>query len=212
MEGRIESVFVPTGLSPLDDFLGGGLSAGHMVVVNTASGHGKTAFAMGNLALAAAKAGIRTAVFSLEMTQRRVFHRMLAADSAVPVMAHMREGLDPHDYSRLTYSADRLCTYPVEVYGTRYNSVETIRGICEQVKSHHGSLGLVVVDYLQLLRSPNPELGSSDHGAISENMTGFRELSNELECVCALLSQPTVSQRRTSSPPSDADTKGGGSI
>ena len=70
----------------------------------------------------------------------------------------------------------------------------------------------MVVDYLQLLRSPNPELGSSDHGAISENMTSFRELSNELECVCALLSQPTVSQRRSASPPTDADTKGGGSI
>jgi replicative DNA helicase len=41
---------------------------------------------------------------------------------------------------------------------------------------------------------------------------GFRELSNELNCVVALLSQPTVSQRRGGSPPTDADTKGGGSI
>jgi replicative DNA helicase len=212
MEGRVAHVFVPTGLGPLDEFLGGGLKAGHMVVINTASGHGKTAFAVSNLALAAARAGVRTAVFSLEMTPRRVFHRMLAADSAVPVMAQTREGLDPHDYSKMTYSADRLCGFPLDVYGTKYNSAEAIRGICEQIHDRHGSLGLVVVDYLQLLRSPNPELGSSDHGAISENMTSFRELSNELECVCALLSQPTVSQRRTANPPSDADTKGGGSI
>jgi len=212
MEGRIENVFVPTGLRPLDEFLGGGLKAGHMVVINTASGHGKTAFAVGNLALSAAKAGVRTAVFSLEMTPRRVFHRMLAADSGVPVMAQTREGLDPLDYSKMTYSADRLCTLPLEVYGTKYNTAEGIRGICEQLNDRYGSIGLVIVDYLQLLRSPNPELGSSDHGAISENMTAFRELSNELECVCALLSQPTVSQRRSASPPTDADTKGGGSI
>ena len=212
MEGRVENVFVPTGLGPLDGFLGGGLKAGHMVVVNTASGHGKTAFSVGNLALSAAKAGVRTVVFSLEMTPRRVFHRMIAADSGVPVMAQTREGLDPHDYSKMTYTSDRLCTLPLEVYGTKYNSAAAIRGICEQLHDRYGSLGLVVVDYLQLLRSPNPELGSSDHGAISENMTSFRELSSELECVCALLSKPTVSQRRSASPPTDADTKGGGSI
>jgi len=208
MEGRVAITHVPTGVAPLDHFLGGGLSSGHLVVVNTASGHGKTAFAVGNLALSAGVAGVETAIFSLEMTPRRVYHRILAADSAVPVSAQMKVGLDPHDFSRMTYSGDRLCQLPIKVYGTGYNSFEAIRGACMQ----HEGLGLVVVDYLQLLRSPDPELGSSDHGAIAENMAGFRELSNELECVVALLSQPTVAQRRTGKPPTAADTKGGGSI
>lgn len=209
--GEITDTRLPTGIRSLDDHLGGGLRTGWQVVVMSAAGHGKTAFAVNNLALSAAKAGHPVVICSLEMQPKEVIGRMVAAESGVPVHVHDRAGLDPYDLSRLMGAADQVYNLPIRIIGARHGNIESITSVARQVKAQYGSLGMVVVDYLQLMKSTDNAEASSEE-KISTNSGALKLLANELDCVSVVLSQPVLSAKRDKKRPSITQAKGSGSI
>lgn len=209
--GEITDTRLPTGLSKLDEYLGGGLKTGWQVVVMSAAGHGKTAFAVNNLAMSAAKAGHPVLICSLEMQAKEVIGRMVAAESGVPVHVHDRAGLDPLDYSRMMRAADVVFGLPIRIIGARHGTVESIMSVARQMKAQHGNLGMVIVDYLQLMRTPEKADASSEE-KISGNSGALKLMANELDCVSVVLSQPILSAKRDKKRPSITQAKGSGSI
>ncbi len=210
-EGKITTTRVPTGLRILDEHLGGGLKTGWLVQVMTASGHGKTSFAVNNLALAAAKAGHPVIVVSLEMKAQEIFARMIGAEAGVSVHYHERIGLSAEDHSRLIKGANTVMPLPIRVLDSRYSSSEAIFAVARRMKARHGSLGMVVVDYIQLMRSSLNEDALGEE-VIAANSAAMKRMAVELDCVTVLLSQPTLGAKRAKTRPHISDAKGSGSI
>tara|TARA_R100000655_G_scaffold28392_1_gene57684 strand:- start:12235 stop:13575 length:1341 start_codon:yes stop_codon:yes gene_type:complete len=212
MEGEITDTRIPTGLRTLDDRLGGGVRTGWQIVVLSSAGHGKTAFAVNNLALSAAKAGHPVLICSLEMQPSEVVGRMVAAESGVPVHVHDRPGLESYDFSKIMGAADRINALPIRIIGAKHGTLEGIVSVARQMHAENGRLGMVVVDYLQLMKSPSADMANGDERAISANSGGLKLMANELDCVSVLLSQPVLSAKRDMKRPTIQQAKGSGSI
>jgi replicative DNA helicase len=211
-EGRITDTRLPTGLSSLDDHLGGGLKTGWQVVVMSAAGHGKTALSVNNLALAAAKKGHPVLICSLEMKPTEIYARLMAAECGVPVHVHDRPGMDPYDMSRLIDAANLVHALPISVIDSRHGSIPEIRRAAQRMKAQHGRVGMVVVDYIQLMKSGSGKRESTTEEDIASNSKGLKHMAVELDCVTVLLSQPTLASKRDKKRPSVSHSKGSGSI
>tara|TARA_Y100000593_G_scaffold71022_1_gene130365 strand:+ start:1017 stop:2339 length:1323 start_codon:yes stop_codon:yes gene_type:complete len=210
--GELVETRIPTGVRCLDDHLGGGFKTGWQVVVLSAAGHGKTAFAVNNVALTAARAGHPVLICSLEMQSREVYGRMIAAISGVPVHIHDRPGLTPDEFSRFAHGANTVKPLPIKVIGSEYGSVSDIRRVARQMKSEYGRVGLVVVDYLQLMKSGSSRKDSTAEEDIATNSKGLKHLAVELDCTTVVLSQPTLAAKRDQKRPKVLHAKGSGSI
>ena len=210
-DGKIIATRIPTGVGVLDEHLGGGLKTGWQVQVMTASGHGKTSFAVNNLALSAAKAGHPVLIVSLEMKAQEIFARMIGAEAGVSVHYHERLGLSGQDHSRLAKGANVVMPLPIRVLDGKYGSAEAIFAVARRMKARHGSLGMVVVDYIQLMRSSLNEDALGEE-VIAANSAAMKRMAVELDCVTVVLSQPTLGAKRTKARPSISDAKGSGSI
>lgn len=209
--GRIVATRVPTGLAGLDEHLGGGLKTGWQVQVMTASGHGKTSFAVNNLALSAAKAGFPVLIVSLEMKPTEIYARLIGCEAGVSVHYHERLGLSPDDHSHLAYGANQIKPLPIRVVASQYASADAISAVAKRMKGRHGSLGMVVVDYIQMMQSSlnKDALGEE---VIAANSAALKRMAVELDCVTVVLSQPTLGAKRTRQRPHISDAKGSGSI
>ncbi len=212
MEGDITDTRLPTGIGILDSHLGGGFRTGWQVVVMSSAGHGKTAISINNFALSAAKAGHPVLICSLEMQPKEVIGRMVACESGVPAHVHDRFGLDPLDYSRMVGAADVIRTLPIRIIGAQHGSLDGVVSIARQMKVEYGRLGMVVVDYLQLMKSPSEDVAQGDERAISTNSGGLKLMANELDCVSVLISQPILAAKRDRKRPTIQQAKGSGSI
>ena len=209
-DGEQPSPRISTGIEPLDRVLGGGFRSGWLVLVTSLNGHGKTALAVNGFAWAVAKAGRPVLIVSLEMPAEQLFGRLIAAESGVPVSSHDSGKLTPEQLSHLTYGADRVSTAPIRVSGHECGTIEATMDAARSLKAERGDLGMVVVDYIQLMR----------HAARASNRTeelervsrGLKEMAMELDCVVVGISQPTMAAKRTKTRPSIRDSKGSGAI
>ena len=209
--GELVETRVTTGLRSLDDHLGGGLKTGWQVVVLSAAGHGKSALAVNNMALSAAKAGHPVLICSLEMQPGEVYGRMIAAESGVPVHIHDRPGLSGDEFTRFFHGANVVKPLPIKVIDSRYGSVGEIRRVARQMRAEHGRLGLVIVDYLQLMKSSTRRDATAEED-IATNSKGLKHLAVELDCTTVVLSQPTLAAKRDQKRPKVLHAKGSGSI
>ena len=200
-----------TGLRSLDEHLGGGLKPGWQVVILSAAGHGKSALAVNNMALSAAKAGHPVLICSLEMQPGEVYGRMIAAESGVPVHIHDRPGLTGDEFTRFFHGANVVKPLPIKVIDSRYGSVGEIRRVARQMRAEHGRLGLVIVDYLQLMKSSARKDATAEED-IATNSKGLKHLAVELDCTTVVLSQPTLAAKRDQKRPKVLHAKGSGSI
>ena len=175
-----------TGFADLDDLLGG-LQPSALYVVGARPAMGKTAFALTLAAHAAIKEGKTTLIFSLEMGQLELTSRLLASESRVDAK-RMRDGnLSDGDWKKISDGVSRLSAAPIWVDDNPSLTVLDIRGRARRVKSRQGELGLVIVDYLQLMsggaRSESRQL------EISEISRNLKILARELEVPVVALSQ-----------------------
>jgi replicative DNA helicase len=201
-----------TGIAALDQHLGG-LQPGWLVEVFSQSKMGKTAFSVGNLAVAAASAGHRVAIFSLEMPEEEVAGRMLATLSGVP--SHIqRTNMDPEDLDRFTVACGVLGSLPIKIMGPEALTPSKLR-----TRARRELLGcshpLVIVDYLQLMAGDNKRDNSTD--VLSKAAQGCKNLARELQATVVLVVQPTgESERETRHAKgrrlSRADMRGGQAI
>jgi replicative DNA helicase len=176
---------VPTGFTKLDE-LTSGLQPSDLIIVAGRPSMGKTALALDIAAHAAVEGGIPSAIFSLEMAKEQLALRMLCSEAKVD--AHRLRGgfLSESDWPKLTRAAGSLSEAPIFIDDTPGLSALEMRAKSRRMKAEH-NLGLVVVDYLQLMRgradSDNREQEISD---ISRSL---KALAKELNVPVMALSQ-----------------------
>ncbi|KAF0811371.1 Replicative DNA helicase [Andreprevotia sp. IGB-42] len=173
---------VPVGLADFDE-LTGGLQAGDLVIVAGRPAMGKTAFAM-HCAQAVA-ANRMVALFCLEMGEQQTAMRTLATQSGINMKALQRGRLDDADWAQLANGVERAADLQM-VFDFHSNpSLARIAGKCRKLKRQHG-LGLVVVDYLQLMSDDGSENRTQEISRISR---GLKAIAKDLQVPVIALSQ-----------------------
>jgi replicative DNA helicase len=177
---------VPSGYTDLDQHLYG-LQPSNLIVVGSRPSMGKTAFALGLASHAAARANIPTLFFSLEMSHVEIAQRVLCCEARVDA-GRVRNGkLVESDWSKISSAIGRIGTAPLFIDDNPNVTVMDIRAKARRMKSAEGGLGLVVVDYLQLMTGRNS--AESRQVEISEISRGLKILARELQIPVVALSQ-----------------------
>lgn len=210
-------VGVTTGLIDLDKKLGG-LHPSDLLILAGRPSMGKTALAT-NMAFNAAKAvlkerdgGAAVAFFSLEMSAEQLASRILSAESGIVSDKIRRGDLTGEDFQRFSDVAKELATLPLFIDDTPALSISALRTRCRRLKRQH-DLGLIVVDYLQLLSGSR--LGGSDNRVqeISEITRALKALAKELNVPVLALSQLSRAvEQRDDKRPQLSDLRESGSI
>src|SRR5487761_754430 len=199
---------VPTGYTDLDRLLAG-LQPSNLVVVGARPSMGKTAFALG-AAVHAALTGVPVLFFSLEMSHLELAQRVLSAEARVDA-TRMRNGrLLNTDYTKVTNAISRLSAAPLHIDDNPNVTVMDIRARARRMKSREG-LGLVVVDYLQLMSGRHS--AENRQVEISEISRGLKILARELNIPVVALSQLSRTlESRADKRPMLADLRESGAI
>jgi replicative DNA helicase len=201
---------VPTGYEDLDK-LTAGLQPADLIIVAGRPGMGKTAFAL-NIATNAAYAGVGAAVFSLEMAKEQLVLRMLCSEARVN-SAKVRSGyLGERDFPQLARAAAKLHEAPIYIDDTPAISVLELRAKARRLLRDRGKkVGLIVVDYLQLMRGMGP--ASNREQEISEISRSLKALAKELNVPVIALSQLNRKvEDRTGRRPQMSDLRESGAI
>ena len=204
-----EGPLVFTGFKELDSCLRG-LRPGQLVVVAGRPGMGKSALASG-FALHSASQGLPVLFFSLEMGKEEVSKRMVSSLGQIKFEKLEREVLEgQEDVERLEEGIKALEALPVFLDDSPDLSMMEIRTKCRRMKAR-GGLGLVVVDYLQLLSSTRPQENRQQE--ISGFSRSLKMLSKEMGCPVLALSQLNRSpEMREGKRPQLSDLRESGSI
>lgn len=176
---------VPTGFTKLDA-LTSGLQPSDLIIVAGRPSMGKTALALNITQHAAIEDGIPSAIFSLEMAKEQLALRLLCSEAKVD--AHRLRGgfLSETDWPKLTRAAGSLSEAPIFIDDTPGLTVLEMRAKSRRLKAEH-NLGLVVVDYLQLMRGrANSETREQEISDISRSL---KALAKELRLPVIALSQ-----------------------
>ena len=202
---------ISTGLYPLDKALGGGFRPGWLVLVMRLNGHGTPALAVHGFAWSVACEQRRPAlIVSLEMPADQLIARLIAAESGIPVQMHDQIGLNEDQLVSMTHAAQKVSAAPIRVVGHQAATIDGVRQAARSYKAQKGDLGIIVVDYIQLMRSGKKTGNRTEE--LEQISRGLKELAMELDCVVVSISQPTMAAKRTKDRPTIRDSKGSGAI
>lgn len=176
----------PSGYDDLDKITGG-FQKSDLIIVACRPSVGKTSFSLGVSRYAAARAKMPVAFFSLEMAREQLVTRLLAAEAKVDSQRIRSGNLTEQDWARLTRAAGVLSEAPVFIDDTASLTVLEVRGKARRLKAEIGNIGLIVVDYLQIM-GVNKSAQSREN-AISEISRGLKALAKELNVPVIALSQ-----------------------
>ncbi|BBA69533.1 replicative DNA helicase [Geobacter sulfurreducens] len=215
---RIETLYekkehvtgVPTGFYDLDKMTAG-FQPGDLIIIAGRPSMGKTAFSLNIAQYVAAHADppLPVAVFSLEMSKESLVMRLLCSESRVDA-SRLRTGhLVDTDWHKLTHGADKLSKARLYIDDTPAIPVLEMRAKARRLKAENG-LGMIVVDYLQLMRGSSQE---SRQQEISEISRSLKALAKELDVPVVALSQLNRSlESRTDKRPMMSDLRESGAI
>jgi replicative DNA helicase len=200
---------LPTGFTDLDEATTG-FNKGDLIVIGARPGMGKTAFCLNIVTHIGQEVKSPIAVFSLEMTKEQIVLRMLCSEAEVDSKA-VRSGYhSKEDYRKLVNAAGRLADAPIYIDDS-FNSILEIRAKSRRLKAEHG-LGLVVVDYLQLMSGVNTFAAREQ--VISDISRSLKALAKDLSVPVIVISQLNRSceQRGENKRPIIADLRESGAI
>ncbi len=200
---------IPTGYTEFDK-LTAGLQAGELIVIAGRPSMGKSTLAVNIAENAAIGAKVPTAIFSMEMPSQQLAFRMIASLGRVD-QTHLRTGKFPdEDWSRINTAVQLMSDAPIFIDDSASLSPTEIRARARRLKREH-DLGLIVVDYLQLMHVH----GSTENRAteISEISRSLKALAKELELPIIALSQLNRSvEQRPDKRPVMSDLRESGAI
>ena len=200
---------ISTGYNEFDKMTAG-LQPGDLVIVAGRPSMGKTTLAVNMAENAAIGSQVPTAIFSMEMPAQQLAFRMISSLGRVD-QTHLRTGNFPdEDWSRINTAVQLMSEAPIFIDDTPGLSPGEIRARARRLQREHG-LGLIVVDYLQLMQVP----GNKENRAteISEISRGLKALAKELSCPVIALSQLNRSvEQRTDKRPVMSDLRESGAI
>lgn len=178
---------VPTGFADLDNYLSG-LQPSDFILVAARPSMGKTAFVLNVAENVAIKQGITTAIFSLEMSNVQLVNRMLSLESTVDADKLRKGRLDSSDWGRLVEGADSIAKSHLIIDDTPGISIAELRSKCRKYKMEN-DLGLVIIDYLQLMSGSGGSRSDSRQQEISDISRSLKALARELDVPVVTLSQ-----------------------
>ncbi|MBT3270123.1 replicative DNA helicase [Candidatus Poribacteria bacterium] len=183
-------VGIPTGLPDLDQLLYG-LNPADLMVVAARPSMGKSAFAhniAANVACRSDEDRQAVAIFTLEMGREQILTRMLATLGRID-MSRIRQGtLNSDDWRRLSEAAGQLETAQIFINDTPGITLMEVRAESRRLKMRYPNLGLVIVDYLQMLQGGTRAHHSREQ-EISDYSRSLKELARELDVTVMALSQ-----------------------
>ena len=203
---------VPTGFVDLDEKTAG-LQPGDLIIVAGRPSMGKTAFALNMAENVAVDNGLPVAVFSMEMGGTQLAMRMLGSISRVD-QHRMRTGrLNDEEWGKLSSAMGKLHDAPIFIDETAALNALELRSRARRLRRQCGKLGLIVVDYLQLMSGSSQSSSENRATEISEISRGLKALAKELEVPVVALSQLNRAlEQRNDKRPMMSDLRESGAI
>ena len=178
---------VPTQFYDLDDKTAG-LHGSELILVAARPAMGKTAFALNIATNAALRANVPVAIFSLEMSKDQLVNRILCSEAMVDSNKVRTGKLEEEDWVKLAEAIGPLSESGIYIDDTPGISIMEIRTKCRKLKMEK-NIGLIVIDYLQLIVGSNRRSGGSREQEISEISRSLKILAKELNVPVIALSQ-----------------------
>ncbi|GAF41938.1 replicative DNA helicase [Agrilactobacillus composti DSM 18527 = JCM 14202] len=189
---------LPTGYKELDKITAG-LHEDELIILAARPGVGKTAFALNIAQNIGTKIDTSIALFSLEMGAEQLVNRMLCAEGSIE-SNHLRTGqLNDEEWNNLIVAMGSLSKAQIYIDDTPGVRIAEIRAKCRRLAKEKGNLGLIVIDYLQLIEGSGQENRQQEVSAISRSL---KKLAKELHVPVIALSQLSrgVEQRQDKRP------------
>ena len=200
---------LPSGFSELDKMTTG-FHDDELIILTARPGVGKTAFALNVAQFVGLKTDKTVAMFSLEMGAEQLVQRMLASEGLIDSQ-HLRTGqLTDEEWRKLVVAAGSLDNTSIYIDDTPGIKMSEIRAKARRLAKEKGNLGLIVIDYLQLIEGPRSESRQQEVSAISRQL---KKLAKELHIPVIALSQLSRSvEQRQDKRPVLSDIRESGSI
>ena len=173
---------VPTGFTDLDKMTSG-LQPGDLVIIAGRPSMGKTSLAINMAEHVALEAGLPVGIFSMEMGASQLVMRMLGSVGRLDQHKVRTGRLADEDWRRLTDAVGRLNEAPIHIDETAALNALELRARARRLHRQYGKLGLIVVDYIQLM-------SASSHG--ENRATEISEISRSLKALAKELSVPVI--------------------
>ena len=202
---------VPTGFKDLDNKLSG-LQNSDLIILAARPSMGKTSLALDIARNAAIRHNIPTAIFSLEMSTQQLVDRMLSAESRVDAWRLRTGALNlEEEFGRITAALDPLSKAPLYIDDQAANNILKIRSVVRRLK-HEKNLGLVVIDYLQLMTPTHTKGVDNVVQQITEISHSLKQLAKEFDIPVLALSQLSRAVEQRGGKPRLSDLRDSGSI
>ena len=201
---------IPTGLTDLDNRILG-LNKGELVLIASRPGMGKTSIAMNIVMNAAKTTGKAVAVFSLEMSREQLVSRQLSGEARIDNQKLLKGNLNAEEWRRIVTAASTVSATNILIDDNPTLSVADMNAQCRRVSN----LGLVVVDYLQLMQSAGGKQNSSDNRQqiVADMSRMLKIMAKELEVPVLCLSQLSrANEGRSDKRPMLSDLRESGAI
>jgi replicative DNA helicase len=201
---------LPTGFKGLDNLLAG-LQKSDLLILAARPAMGKSTLALNIAQNIAIKQGVPVGVFSLEMSKEQLVDRLLAAEAGIDSWRLRTGNLEDKDFEKLNKAMGVLAEAPIYFDNSAMANVMEMRTKARRLQSEH-DLGLVVIDYLQLMSGRNNG-GENRVQEISEISRGLKGLARELDVPVIALSQLSREvEKRSPQIPQLSDLRESGSI
>lgn len=175
-----------TGFIELDNYTSG-MQAGDLIIVAARPSMGKTTFAMNLVESVLFTKDLPALVFSMEMPADSILMRMVSAYGKIH-QGHLRSGkMNGDEWSRVTGTVLQLQEKKLFIDDSSALSPTDVRSRARRIAKEHGQIGVIMVDYLQLMKVPG--MGDNRVGEISEISRSLKALAKEMKCPVIALSQ-----------------------
>lgn len=208
---------IPTGFTGLDSMLAG-FQRSDLIILAARPSLGKTSLALDIARHVARNQKLPVGIFSLEMASEQIVDRMIASEARVDSWK-LRTGRlsydgEPNDFQRIAEALDTLAQMPIYIEDSAVITTLQIRAMARRLNAQAGGLGLIVVDYLQLVHEPARGNSDSMVNQVTRISRGLKSLAKELNVPVLALSQLSraVEHRTGARVPKLADLRESGSI
>ena len=212
-EGGMAKPATPTGFVDLDKRMNGGMRGGDLIIVAARPGMGKSAMALqiaGHVACELEKPAL---FCSQEMPNEQLASRAVGVIGRVDLGRFARNEMTDDDWSRLSFAAGKLHASPLYFDEQPSLRLLDVRNKARQVKRQAGGLGLLVVDYLQLMVGDGKAATENRNSEIEKISRGLKSLAKELDIPVIALSQLNRElERRPNKRPQMSDLRDSGAI
>jgi replicative DNA helicase len=211
-ESGVDLTGTPSGFKDLDR-LTSGFQPGNLIIVAARPSMGKSALALCIAANMGVRHNVPVGMFTLEMSKSEVTQRLMCSEAKVESQRLRNGKLQQDDWPRLTAACDKLAKAPIYVDDTGLLNMMEVRSKARRLKARHPNLGLIIVDYLQLLTPSHRRDSDGRVQEVSEMSRSLKILARDLDVPILALSQLSRAvEQRTDKRPILSDLRESGSI